>query len=224
MQTIVGAMEGVRAMAGGAPQTVIGDKGFGVEKLMRCKHCGGEMQQKRFALEKGTGTPWLWFKCMAPAGPDCEGEQRIRCETDWRSLIPLSRLEPLYHELRKAHHEYEGVRDYWRDRYRVAADNLANRPKVVSLAWHRLRANVACLVDWLRIASMNGRLSSARAAKRAEKCARTKMNASLEAVTELIKERIDACLDVPYGPKAAARGTGEATPPSARSSGDPPGS
>jgi hypothetical protein len=48
----------------------------------------------------------------------------------------------LYHELKATHRQYEGVHDYWRDRYRVAADTLANRPKVVSINWHRLRANV----------------------------------------------------------------------------------
>jgi hypothetical protein len=160
-------LDRVCAMAGTAPQTVIGDRGFSVEKcfryvtrkgiapvfpmrkyknqrgrpdklthdrhgVMRCKHCGGEMKQKRFAVENGT--PYLWFKCVAPYDAKCEGEQRIRCETDWRSLIPLSRLEPLYQELKATHWQYEGVHDYWRDRYRVAADSLAMRPKVVSIA------------------------------------------------------------------------------------------
>jgi hypothetical protein len=199
------------------------------------------MKQTRFAIEtkktrltakkKQTGsaakkkeTPWLWFKCVAPRLPECEGEQRIRCETDWRSLIPLSRLEPLYHELRKSHYEYEGTHDYWRDRYRVAADTLANRPKVVSLNWHRLRANVACLIDWLRIAKLNEWLGSARAAKRERKGVRRKLEASVKAVAELIKDRSNDGLDLPYGPRAATLGLGEATPPSARSSGDPSGS
>lgn len=80
------------------------------------------MKQKRFAVDKGT--PCLWFKCTAPITPECAGEQRIYCEKDWRTLIPLSRLEPLYHELKASHRAYEGVHDYWRDRYRVAADTL----------------------------------------------------------------------------------------------------
>jgi hypothetical protein len=193
--------------------------------VKRCDHCGGEMKQTRFAIEKGKkkNTPWLWFKCVAPATPACAGEQRIRCETDWRSLVPLSRLDPTYHELLKTHYEYEGVHDYWRDRYRVAADSLANRPKVVSMNWHRLRANVACYIDWLRIAAVNGWLGSARAAKRAKKGVRTKVEAATKAVAELIKDRSKDGLDLPYGRRAAALGLGEATPPSARSSGDPPG-
>jgi Transposase DDE domain len=193
--------------------------------VKRCDHCGGEMKQTRFAVEKGKtkDTPWLWFKCIAPATPECEGEQRIRCETDWRSLVPLSRLDPVYHELLKSHYEYEGVHDYWRDRYRVAADSLANRPRVVSLNWHRLRANVACFIDWLRIAAVNGWLRSARKAKRTKKGVRTKVDAAAKAVAKLIRDRSKAELDLPYGPRAAALGLGEATPPSSRSSGDPPG-
>jgi hypothetical protein len=253
-------MDRVCKMAGKAPQTVTGDKGYSVEKcfeyatrkgiapvfpwrggynqkrkdhpthdrdgVKRCDHCGGEMKQTRFAIEKGknTETPYLWFKCIAPRLPECEGEQRIRCETDWRALVPLSRLNPTYHELLKSHYEYEGVHDYWRDRYRVAADNLANRPKVVSLNWHRLRANVACFIDWLRIAAVNGWLGSARSAKRARKGVRTKIDAAAKAVTKLIKDRSNDGLDLPYGPNAAALGLGETTPPSDRTSGAPPGS
>ncbi len=188
--------------------------------VKRCEHCGGEMKQTRFAIEKGKtkDTPWLWFQCIAPATPACAGEQRIRCETDWRALIPLSRLSPTYHELLKTHYEYEGVHDYWRDRYRVAADTLAIRPKIVSLKWHRLRAYVATFIDWLRIAAVNGWLGSARGAKRAKRGVRTKINAAAEAVTNLINERSKNGLDLPYGPSAAALGLGETTPPSARSS------
>jgi Transposase DDE domain len=207
--------------------------------VMRCKHCGGEMKQKRFAIEnkktrptakkpkkkqagsatKKKGTPWLWFKCAAPRLPECEGEQRIRCETDWRSLIPLSRLDPLYQELRRSHYEYEGAHDYWRDRYRVAADNLTNRPKVVSLKWHRLRANVACLIDWLRIASVCGWLGTTR------KLVSTRRHeeAGVLAVKAIADRRLLDGLDLPYGPQAKRLGLGEATPPSDRTSGAPPG-
>jgi len=189
--------------------------------VMRCKHCGGETKQKRFAVENGT--PYLWFQCEAPREPGCAGEQRIRCETDWRSLIPLSRLEPLYHEFTASHRAYEGVHDYWRDRYRVAADTLGLRPKVVSLNWHRLRANVASFIDWLRIAAVNGWLGSARAAKSGKQGKRTKMEAGALAAKKLLDLRSREELDLPYGPQAKALGLGEETPPSRRP-GAPPGS
>jgi hypothetical protein len=260
-------MDRVCAMAGTTPQTVIGDKGFSVEKcfeyatrrgiapvfptrkhknrnerpdtpthdrhgVMRCKHCGGDTKQKRFAVEKGT--PYLWFQCVAPAAPACGGEQRIRCETDWRSLVPLSRLEPLYQELKASHWQYEGVHDYWRDRYRVAADTHANRPKVVSLNWHRLRANVACFIDWMRIAKLNDWLLPSddpddcdcppeKQQRKPRKGVRTRMDAGATAAANLVKDRIRHGHDLPYGPRATALGLGEATPPSERP-GAPPGS
>jgi hypothetical protein len=190
--------------------------------VKRCRHCGGEMKQKRFAVEKGT--PYLWFQCVAPRLPECGGQQRIRCETNWRSLIPLSRLEPLYHELKASHQAYEGVHDYWRDRYRVAADTLAMRPKAVGLDWHRLRANVACFIDWLRIAAVNGWIGSVRAAKRAKKNGvRTMMDVGVKAAASLAKRRSKHGLDLPYGPKAKALGLGDETPPSRRPRGAPPG-
>jgi hypothetical protein len=131
---------------------------------MRCKGCGGPMSQVRFsaAHEK----PRLWFRCMIGASPECAKEQTISCAQDWKALIPLARTSALYHELKESHGTYEAAHDWWRDRSKVCADELGVRPKVVSLSWHRLRANVACLIDWLRIASKNGWLGSARAARR----------------------------------------------------------
>ena len=52
--------------------------------------------------------------------------------------------------------------DWWRDRYKVAADDLGVRPKIHDLGWHRLRANVAALVDWVRICHREGRLGKPR--------------------------------------------------------------
>jgi hypothetical protein len=162
------------------------------------------MKQKRFAVDKGK--PCLWFKCVTPRLKECDGEQRIYCETDWRSLVPLSRLEPLYHELKASHQEYEAAHDYWRDRYKVAADSLANRPKAVGLDWHRLRANVACLVDWLRIAAVNGWLDVvASSAKQARKGVRRKLAAGKNALAALLNKRSDRGLTFPTVPNRTVR-------------------
>jgi hypothetical protein len=193
--------------------------------VMRCKHCGGPMEQVRFSANGGK--PRLWFTCMLGFTPGCAKEQTISCSTDWRSLIPLSRLHPIYHELKESHQSYEGVHDYWRDRYKVAADDLGVRPKVVSIDWHRLRANVACLIEWLRIGRKNGWLGSARrarrkGARRAEGERRFK-EAGERIAADLAGRRLATGLGQPYGPKAAALGLGEATPPSRRPRGAPPG-
>jgi hypothetical protein len=136
--------------------------------------------------------------------------------------VPLSRLQPLYHELKESHQTYEGVHDYWRDRYKVAADDLGVRPKVVSIDWHRLRANVACLIEWLRIGAKHGWLRSARRAQR-EPGERSAKEAGERIAAELAEKRLRKGLGQPYGPKAAALGLGQATPPSRRTRGAPPG-
>lgn len=263
----------VSEMAGAAPQTVIGDRGFSVAScfehatrhgsapvfpwraanqhdrrqdrlthdrhgVKRCKHCGGEMKQTRFAIDKADpndvykGRPCFWFKCVLPFTEACKGEQRMYCEDEWRDLIPLSRLEPLYHELKASHQEYEGAHDYWRDRYKVAADTLANRPKAVGLGWHRLRAHVACLVEWLRIAAKNKWLAPAPEVKRGRrakqattaklKIVRRHVDTAQNALATLRNSRIKHELDIPYGPQAEALGLGEHDPPSERP-GAPPG-
>jgi hypothetical protein len=241
-------------MVGKAPQTVIGDKGFAVEGcyqhatenncapvfpwrndgsrkdkpthdrdgVKRCKHCGGVMHQVRYS-ENG-GKPRLWFRCTFQLTPACKDEQTIYCREDWRALIPLPRTSALYHELQKAHHSYEGVHDYWRDRYRVAADTLANRPKVVSLGWHRLRASVACLVDWIRIAAKAEWLGSTRDKQR-HGGERAFKDRGRKAADNFARERAELGLYKPYGPQASKVGHKDATaPPSQRSRGAPPGS
>jgi hypothetical protein len=187
--------------------------------VMRCKHCGGPMAQVKYSANKGK--PRLWFRCSAATTPDCAREQTISCSTDWRSLIPLARTDALYHELSKSHRTYEAVHDYWRDRYRVAADTLANRPKGVGIDWHRLRASTACFVDWLRIAAVNGWIGSARRAAR--DLVRPFKHASRTAAKHLADYRARVGLAYPYGPRAKALSIGEETPPSERPRGAPPG-
>lgn len=189
--------------------------------VMRCKHCGGPMSQVKFSTNNGK--PRLWFRCMIGGTTDCAKDQTISCSTDWRTLIPLARTEPLYHELKESHKTYEAIHDYWRDRYRVASDTLANRPKVVSLKWHRLRANVACLIDWLRIASKNQWLDDPQAGRSVSPagCSRRFKKRGENAASSLAKHRVRLGITEAYGPQAAKLGLGKASLPSDRYRGDP---
>jgi hypothetical protein len=186
--------------------------------VMRCKHCGGPMEQVRFSAKDEK--PRLWFRCMIGGTVECAKEQTISCATDWRLLVPLARTEPLYHELKESHGTYEGVHDYWRDRYKVAADDLGVRPKVVSRDWHRLRSNVACLIDWLRIAAKNGWLGSARTARKAGE--RRFKERGERIASRLAKMRVTMGLAQPYGAKAVKLGLGQQEPPSRRPRRAPP--
>jgi hypothetical protein len=186
--------------------------------VMRCKFCGGPTHQIKFST--ANNEPRLWFRCINPATADCGKEQTISCSKDWRSLIPLARTEELYHELKASHKQYEAAHDRWRDRYKVAADNLGVRPKALGLDWHRLRANVACLVEWMRIAAINDWLGSTRPARR--KGVRRQLKAGADAAKSLKKMRATMGLLGRYGAAAKARGLGEELPPSRRPRGAPP--
>jgi hypothetical protein len=243
----------VCAMAGDAPESAIGDKGFSIEScfehatkhgtapvfpwrpgggdfkrhdkethdrhgLMRCKYCGGQTEQVRFSANDEK--PRLWFRCITGVTRECGKEQTISCATDWRLLVPLARTESLYHELKESHGTYEGVHDYWRDRYKVAADELGVRPKVVSRDWHRLRANVACLIDWLRIAAKAGWLGSVSAARKEGE--RRFRESGQRIASRLSGMRVRMGLAQPYGPKAVELGLGQLLPPSRRPRRAPP--
>lgn len=99
-------------------------------------------------------------------------------------------------------------------RYRVAADNLANRPKVRSIGWHRLRANVATLVEWLPICAREGWLGSAR--RNHLKPTRAFEEHGRRAAHVLAGMRLNMKLLQPYGVKAAHLGLGGVDPPSRR--------
>lgn len=181
--------------------------------VKRCKHCGGEMEQVRFSA--ANSHPRLWFRCLYPVTAGCHKEQTIACKTDWRSLIRLARTEPIYHELERSHKSYEAAHDVFRDRYRVCSDSLGNRAKVVSLGWHRLRANVACLIDWLRIASKNGWLGS-KPTKKPEDGTRNFKKVGEKDAQSLCDYRVRSGLAQAYGPQAVALRLGQEEPPSRR--------
>jgi hypothetical protein len=179
--------------------------------IKRCAGCGGPMQQTKFST--ASGQPRLWFRCKRKLTPECEKDQTISCSTNWRFLVPLAQTESLYHELAESHQAYEGVHLYWRSRYRVSADVLANRSKRVSIGCHRLRANVACLVDWLRIAYRCGWLGSTKSKTKHPGKRKFKQRGEQEAV-KLADERGRLGLSGSYGPAAVALGFKIADPPS----------
>jgi hypothetical protein len=100
----------------------------------RCQHCGAPTGFVRFSpgdLSKPDEhrKPRLWVRCMAGATDACTKTQTIACSSDYRMLVPLWRTDPLYHELKESHSTYEAQHDWWRDRYKVAADDLAVPPQ-----------------------------------------------------------------------------------------------
>ncbi len=179
--------------------------------IPRCKHCGGETSFVRFRVE--ARGPRLWFKCRQGATSACGKTQTIQCKQDWRLLLPLWRTDPIYAELKETHSQYERVHRHWRERYLVAGDNLATRPKRRGIGVQELRAQAALLVEWLRISWREGWLGSAR---RNRKSPALHDSFGAKAVANLKKSRDLSGLRVPYGPQADALGLGDALPPSRR--------
>ncbi|HTZ87566.1 MAG TPA: hypothetical protein VMB05_12935 [Solirubrobacteraceae bacterium] len=169
------------------------------------------MQQTKFSTAKGQ--PRLWFRCQRKLTPACEKDQTISCSTNWRFVVPLAQTEGLYHELQKSHATYEATHLYWRNRYRVGSDVLANRSKRVGIGCHRLRANVACFVDWLKIAARCGWLGSTRNKTR-HPGEREFQESAEEAVKDLLDERGFLGLSGSYGPAALRLGFKIGKPPS----------
>lgn len=158
---------------------------------------------------------------MLGSEPGCAKTQTQSCKADWRLLVPLWRTDPLYHELKESHSSYEAVHDWWRDRYKVAADDIGIRPKVRSIGWHRLRANVAALIEWLRICLREGWLGSARRNHRSAKRAFQQTGRNIAA--RFADMRARRGLSEAYGVNAERLGLGPRTPPSRRPRGAPPG-
>lgn len=179
--------------------------------VKRCASCGGPMKQTKSST--ANGQPRLWFRCMLKTTPACLKDQTISCSTNWRLLVPLAQTESLYHELAESHQTYEAAHRYFRDRYRVGSDVLANRSKRVSIGCHRLRANVACLVDWLRIASRCGWLGSTRSKTRHPGQRRFK-HIGEKLAWKMGDFRGLHGLTTCYGPAAVALGFKDGKPPS----------
>jgi len=194
--------------------------------IPRCKHCGAPTSFVRFSEGDRSRpaeqrNPRLWVNCMSGATPDCAKTQSIACSTDYRLLVPLWRTDRLYHELKESHQTYEATHDWWRDRYKVAADDLGLRPKVRDINFHRLRANAAALVEWLRICYRAGWLGNPARSERNTN--RRFQNRGQRISAKLANMRVRMGVMGAYGEKAERLQLGQRTPPSRRPRGAPPG-
>jgi hypothetical protein len=133
--------------------------------IPRCRYCGGpsllESAGMGFYMD-GKGKPRLRFKCLLRHTAECEKAQSIACEKEWRLLVPISRVTPYYHAVRKSHEHFERVFRHWRDRYGVAGKNADTRLKRPGLPFQQLRASAALVIEWFRICLRYGWLGSAR--------------------------------------------------------------
>jgi hypothetical protein len=93
----------------------------------------------------------LWVKYKLPQTPNCQLRQPLNCITNYRVYLPLQRDEEAYGALRQSHSNYEHKHRDVRIQYLVGPDCLALRPKRPGIACQQLRANVALIIEWLRV-------------------------------------------------------------------------
>ena len=133
--------------------------------------------------------------------------------------MPLWRTDPLYRELKESHSSYEAQHDWWRDPHKVAADDLGVRSKIRDLGWRRLRANVAALIDWLRICHREGWLGKPR--RNDLRTERKFKDRAASISVKLAKMRVRMGIIGAYGEKTEQLRLGKRTPPSRRDRGAP---
>jgi hypothetical protein len=184
---------------------------FDEHGVPRCRYCGGPGDQIGAGLGlyfDARDTPRLRFRCMLIHTPECKRTQSIACETDWRMLVPLSRLSPLYHALRKSHQSYEHVHRHWRDRYSSAGKNLESRLKRRGIPAQELRSGAALVIEWFRICLRNGWLGSHRRRNGGDPIPTD----GHEALLRLLEARRKRAVNFPYGAAAVKAGLARAGP------------
>jgi hypothetical protein len=105
---------------------------------------------------------------------------------------------------------YERVHHHWRQRYSVAGDSLANRPKRRGIAWQELRGQAALFIEWLLICWREGWLGSAR--RRVAAKAKNLRELGEKMHKNLLDFRHELGLTRPYGSKAVALKIGTLEP------------
>lgn len=94
--------------------------------------------------------------------------QSLQCKENWRLLLPLWRTSEAYQVLKFSHNNYEAAHHRWRERYAVAGDTKADRPKRRGLGVQQLRGSAALIIEWLTICHRQGWLGGPVINKRAE--------------------------------------------------------
>ena len=172
--------------------------------IPRCGHCGAEGIFVRFAAEP---YPRLWFVCSRGTTESCRGEngtnreQTISCSKDWRTLLPLWRNDPLYHQLKESHDTHERGHHLRRTRFLVGGDNCSSRPKRMGIGWQNLRAQAARFIEWLAICDWNGWFPDGHAVAPSE--LRASGSHGRRAYRGLMRSRAVTGIDRPYGEEAA---------------------
>lgn len=70
--------------------------------------------------------------------------------------MPLWPTDPAYQVMLASHKSYEAAHHLWRERYAVAGDTKADRPKRRGIGVQQLRASAALVIEWVTICHRQG--------------------------------------------------------------------
>ncbi len=177
--------------SGKTPRAVIGDRGFGFNKVYETNTRKGIVSvfpwRKQTKGEDRRSTATAFYdehgipRCPTCGGegrqtrfspvpypriwfecPDGCGESSVACSKGWRHLIPLPRTSETYFALKQSHSHFEKAHWRWRDQWLVGADNPSNRPRRRGIACHELRTQAALLLEWMIVCYREGWLGGPR--------------------------------------------------------------
>jgi len=166
----------------------------------RCRYCGGPgtFEGAGLGLYWARGVPRLRYRCAIYDNPDeCLGRtQSIAILEEPRLLNAIPRTSRLHHDLLDAHQNMEGVFAAWRERYRVAGNDLGSRiRRRAGVSAQNLRASAALLLEWFRINLRHGWMGSHRHLNTKTPIERI---GGLGALDDVLRNRDAKELDLPY--------------------------
>lgn len=173
--------------------------------IPRCAYCGGPgtLSAARCGLVMNHGNPVLRFRCRTAATPECITKlQQIRCDEEWRLLVPLSRLNPRYHGLKSQQKNKEQHFQWRRNRYGAAGKDITGRLKRRGKGVHTLRGSVSRFVEWIQISLRHGYIAGHKTLNTRDVLVRS----GEKTLQATLRARIRHELELPYGPPAVRLG------------------
>ena len=142
------------------------------------------------------------YECSVNPEGKCGGRRRIACSTDPRRLpVGIHPMSLAWHEAAEAHFNLENPHHTWRLDYGVGGDDRNTRPRRKGQPWQQLMADVALVLEWLRVCQANGWLAgrSDRRPRRRDELVRPYLKGAVVKLKKKWATWLAEGLDLPRG-------------------------
>ena len=149
-------------------------------------------------LDWAEGVPRIRYRCAIYDTDECLGRTQSIAVLDAAAAAEPdpSRTSRLHHDLLESHQNMEGVFAAWRERYKVAGNDLGSRiRRRAGVSAQNLRAAAALLIEWFRMDLRNGWMGSHRHRNTQTPKERT---GGIVALDHVLRHRDANELDLPY--------------------------